>query len=133
MKRSLFNKFSAPFAQGNYINEFEEPKVFLTESELDGVLKEIFSVDERTGLPQGDIQYFLSKDGNPQVKAWLESNLLAPRAKQTGSSIEGVTDDLIAEMARDEGENASQYAERLMSYYNSAKEEFERLKQELNQ
>ena len=133
MKRSLYYKFSAPFAQGNYINVYLDPQSSLIESELDGILKEIFSVDERTGLPKGDIQYFLSKDGNPQVKAWLESNLLTPRAKESGSSIEGVTDDLIAEMARNDDETSSQYAERLMSYYNSAKEEFERLNGQLNQ
>lgn len=132
MKRSLFNKFSAPFAHGNYVNEFEVPQVSMTESELDSVLKEIFSVDERTGLPKGDIQYFLSKDGNPQVKAWLETNLLSPRAKQIGSSLEGVTDDLIVEMSRNDGETASQYSERLMSLYDSAKQEYERLNKELN-
>lgn len=104
------------------------PDYEVIESQLEGVLSEIFSVDPITGLPKGDIAYFLSKDGNPQVKAWLETNLLSPRARQTGTSIEGVTDDFIAEYARNDGENVMDYASRLRGYYDSAKAEFEKLK-----
>lgn len=90
-------------------------------NDLQAVLNEIFSVDPVSGFPKGDIQYFLSKDGNPQVKAWLESNLLTPRSKMTGSSIEGVTDDLIVEMSRKSGETSSAYSARLQSILNEAK------------
>lgn len=103
-------------------NDFE-----YSSSELDAVLNEIFSVDERTGLPKGDLSYFLSKDGNPQVKAWLETNLLSPRAKMSGTSLEGATDDLIAEYARNDGESSEEYSLRLRGYFDSAKEEFDRL------
>ena len=99
----------------------------MDDSELKAVLDEIFAVDPISGFPQGDIQYFLSKDGNPQVKAWLETNLLSPRAKQSGSSLEGVTDDFIAEYARNDGESVQSYAERLKGYYDSAKAEFDKL------
>lgn len=96
-------------------------------SELDEVLKEIFSVDEISGLPKGDIQYFLSKDGNPQVKAWLESNLLSPRAKQTGADESKISDDLIVEMSRCDGETNDDYRSRLMSIYDEAKSNYETL------
>lgn len=99
----------------------------MVDSDLKAVLDEIFAVDPISGFPQGDIQYFLSKNGNPQVKAWLETNLLSPRAKQSGTSLEGVTDDFIAEYARNDGESVHAYAERLKGYYDSAKAEFEKL------
>lgn len=103
-------------------SEYVDPEYVMSDSELDSVLNEIFSVDERSGLPRGDIAYFLSKDGNPQVKAWLESNLLSPRAKMTGTSIEGVTDDFIAEFARNDGESIDSYRTRIASYFDDAKE-----------
>ena len=65
--------------------------------------------------PRGDIQYWMSSEGNPQIKQWLENNLLKPRAKQSGSSIEGVTDDMIVEMSRKSGESPEAYASRLAS------------------
>lgn len=128
MKRQLGYKFAAysginPAA----VDEVYDLPYEIQEMPLDSVLKEIFSVDSRTGAPRGDISYFLSKDGNPQVKAWLESNLLAHRAKQNGSSIEGVTDDLLAEFSRRSDETGVQYQQRLMSLYDEAKKNYEDL------
>lgn len=87
------------------------------------MLKEIFQVDPVSGLPRGDIQYYLSSDGNPQIKQWLENNLLKPRMISTGSSLEGVTDDMIAEFSRKRGESVDSYRLRLMSFYDDAKKQ----------
>lgn len=97
------------------------PAYEYTESDLDAVLKEVFSVDPVSGFPRGDIQYWLSKDGNPMVKDWLTNNLLAPRAKQTGTSVEGVTDELIVEMSPRAGESLSDYQHRLIAIYDEAR------------
>lgn len=74
----------------NVVNDVVDPEFVPTESELNNILKEIFSVDPVSGLPVGDLAYYLSPNGNPQVKEWLETNLLKPRAASVGSSIEGV-------------------------------------------
>ena len=107
--------------------DYTWPEYEMSQSDIDNVLREIFSIDERSGFPKGDIAYFLSKDGNPQVKAWLETNLLAPRAKQTGTSLEDASDDLIAEYARNDGETNEQYSERLRGYYDTALAEYQKL------
>lgn len=122
-------KLFAHFAGCNCASrsDYKDPDYVMSDSELERVLNEIFAVDETTGFPKGDISYFLSKDGNPQVKAWLESNLLSPRAKQSGSSIEGVTDDFIAEYARNDGESLASYSSRLRGYFDSAKAELAKL------
>lgn len=133
MKRSLA-KFFACF-QGIDVNLKSPAKVIkesIDDSELGKVLREIFSVDPETGQPRGDIQYWLSSEGNPQIKQWLENNLLKPRAKQSGTSIEGVTDDLIVEMSRKADESPDAYASRLASLYESAKAEYENSLQQLN-
>lgn len=122
---SFFENIDANYEKAKLI----EPYV-PNNSVLQNMLDEIFSVDPVSGLPKGDIQYFLSKDANPDVRLWLENNLLAPRAKQNGSSIEGVTDDLIAEMSRKAGENYIDYSARLASIRDSAMADIEKFKAE---
>lgn len=109
-----------------------EDDMIQQESDLDSVLKEIFAVDTRTGLPKGDIQYFLSKDGNPQVKAFIESALFAPRNPQGMFSPEQITDDLIVECSRMPDESIDDYAARLDKFRSDAMAEYEKAKSELN-
>lgn len=116
----------------NAVDEYVESEVEVVDSPLKQILDEIFSVDPVSGFPKGDIQYFLSKDGNPEVKAWLESNLLQPM-RENKQLPDGTTDDLIAEMSRKSGEDTSSYAARLRGYYDSAIDEQERLKVEMQQ
>lgn len=87
---------------------------------LSSMLDAIFCVDERTGFPKGDIQYYMSSDGNPLVKQWIEQNLLQPRVASGQSTPEGVTDDMIAEMSRGANESLSDYQARLTSIYEDA-------------
>ena len=108
-----------------------EPEV-LIDSALKEVLDEIFSVDSVTGNPRGDIQYFMSKDGNPQVKAWLESNLLQPRRENPSYDGIDVTDDLLAEFSRKSGENFEHYVSRLDGLRTEAMENYKKSQEELN-
>ena len=129
MKRSVLQKLAQFELCDKSAFYFEHtPKYEFNESDLDAVLKEIFSVDPVSGFPNGDIQYWLSKDGNPMVKDWLTNNLLAPRSKMSGTSIEGVTDELIAQMAHSPGESLSDYQSRLVSIYEEARAQMEKPK-----
>ena len=96
-----------------------DPKPELVDSQLKRVLDEIFSVDLISGFPKGDVQYYMSADGNPQVKQWLENNLLKPRMSGN-QSMEGLTDDMIVEFSRKADESVSDYQFRLTSLYDSA-------------
>ena len=108
-------------------NDVIDPEYVPSTSQLDEILKDIFSVDPESGLPRGDLAYYLSPDGNPTVKAWLENNLLKPRAARVGTSIDGVTDDMLNEYSRRKDESVADYAERLRSIYDSATAEIEKL------
>lgn len=114
-------------------NDVVDPAYVPSASQIDEILKDIFSVDPDSGLPRGDLAYYLSPDGNPTVKAWLENNLLKPRASRVGTSIDGVTDDMLAEYSRGKDESVSDYAERLRSIYDSATAEIEKLKNSTNE
>lgn len=109
-----------------------DPEYVPTDSEFDRILKEIYSVDENTGLPKGDLLYYLSPDGNPQVKAWLENNLLKPRAAKAGTSVEGVTDDMLAEYSKGSDESPSAYVERMRGIYESTTKEILEYKSKVN-
>ena len=105
-----------------------DPEYIPTDSDMDRILKEIYSVDENSGLPIGDLAFYLSPDGNPQIKAWLENNLLKPRAAARGTSVDGVTDDMIAEFAKGSNETAEDYAARLKKIYDDTTAEIQKFK-----
>ena len=109
-------------------NGVVDPEYIPSDSDMDRILKEIFSVDEKSGLPIGDLAYYLSPDGNPQVKAWLENNLLKPRAAALGTSVDGVTDDMIAEYAKGSNESAEDYTARLKKIYDDTTAEIQKFK-----
>lgn len=130
MRRDISNM--SMFAENTpiYVTPVVDPEYVPVEDDFQRILREIYSVDELTGLPKGDFAYYLSPDGNPQVKAWLEANLLKPRAVKQGTSIEGVTDDMLAEFAKGRDESVDAYRERLTGIYNDSVAEIEKLKNE---
>lgn len=128
MKRDISNM--SMFAENTpiYVTPVVDPEYVPVEDDFQRILREIYSVDELTGLPKGDLAYYLSPEGNPQVKAWLEANLLKPRAAKLGTSVEGVTDDMLAEFAKGRDESADAYRERLTGIYNDSVAEIQKLK-----
>lgn len=128
MKKELYSKFSM---FQNIVDEecpINDPEYVPSQSDLDNILREIFTIDERTGCPMQDIGYFLSKDGNPFVRDWLQANLLAPRAARGGVDPSLVGDDLIVECSRRKDESVFEYASRLNGIYNEATAELEKHK-----
>lgn len=83
-------------------------------NDLDNMLAEIFAPDPLTGAPKGDIAYYLSPDGNPMIKQWLENNLLAPRGVKSSNG--QYDDDTIAEYSRGADESVDAYRERIIGY-----------------
>lgn len=110
-----------------------DPEYKPSESNLDEIIREIFCVDPISGFPKGDIQYYLSKDGNPDVKRWIENNLLTPRVASGQSTPEGVTDDMIAEMSRQPGESLVDYSSRLRGIYAECQQNIDSMKQPQNE
>lgn len=116
------------FAQGlDFVetNFPKDPEIEFDDSPLKAILDEIFAVDEVSGLPKGDIQYYMSANGNPQVKQWLENNILKPRMS-ANTTMEGLTDDMIAEFSQRKDESLADYSERIRGIYDTAKAEYEK-------
>lgn len=124
MNKDLFSKFAcyAGVVSSEPIEQ-AEPEYVPDTSELMNILNEIFSVDERTGQPLGDLSYFLSPNGNPTVKAWLENNLLKPRFGEKMHNPD-ITDDMLIEFSRGADESVDSYAARLADLRQQAFDEY---------
>lgn len=125
MDKSLYKYLSQVQAMDNDPNFVEPEKSVKNDSDLQRVLDSIFAVDPKTGLPKSDIQYYLSPDGNPQVREWLINNLMKPRMSKNNYSTDNLTDDLIVEFSRQTGESVEAYAMRLQSLGDEARNFFE--------
>lgn len=130
MNKSEYIKFSQYVGLDNDPCLIPDPSPVKSESDFDRILNEIFSVDPVSGLPMSDIQYYLSPNGNPQVREWLMNNLLKPRANSSGQSLDGVTDDMIHEFSRRVDESLDDYALRLSNIRDEAKKFIESLNEE---
>lgn len=103
----------------------------------------IFGVDDVTGMPVGDLSVYMGEKANPEIKAFIQANLLQPLSTQKGSlglptdivnKFKGkITDDDIAAFSRNHNEDNEQYAMRMRSYFDNVRKqnEFEREKRQL--
>lgn len=135
MKKSLAAKFAflQPVKDDLDIKEWiDEAPGVKVESKFDTILNEIFAVDPISGLPKGDIAYYLTSDANSQVRDWIKNNLLIPRSVLSGADPSKVSDDLIAECARQDGENLESYASRLSAIRSEAEENIKKFQTELD-
>lgn len=122
MKKDIALKFAVFSAlSADVIKRDSDPAYVAPDSDLDRVLKEIFSVDSDTGVIRGDIAYFMSGNGNPQIKQWIENNLFTSMRNNGGYDPKVTNDDLIAEFSRRSDESVSAYSQRLLQYYADAK------------
>lgn len=125
MNKNLFSKFACYSGLKDDFIYPEAPEYVPDESQLMTILNEIFAVDPATGLPRGDIAYYLSADGNPTVKQWLMNNLMCPKFGLKARN-EDLTDDQIAEFSRGADESIDSYASRLVGYRDAAIEEYKK-------
>lgn len=90
------------------------------------LLNYIYSVNPVTGLPQGDLSVYLGDKANPQVRAFIEMNLLQETENsKSGFQLpdevlnkfrEHISDDDIAAFSRNHGETKEEYADRMKLY-----------------
>lgn len=89
----------------------------------DDLLDLIFSIDARTGFPQGALQAYLSDKTNTEVREFISSKLLQelPDNLPTGKLLdfikEDVDTDFLANVCRNRFESVESYEERLNSYF----------------
>lgn len=112
-----------------------EPDVCATDNHL---MDYIFGLDPLTQLPCGDLAIYLGEKANPEVKQFIELNLLKERVDSKGNIdlpqdvVNGfrsvIKDDDVAAFSRNHGETKEEYADRLKLYFLQEKQKRQREK-----
>ena len=118
---------SVPMKEHKSIIDVNEPNQAL--------LDLIFQSDPVTGLPVGDLSVFMGEKTNPEVKMFIESQLLHERIDSESAmnlptdvtnKFRELSDDDVALFSRNHNESREDYARRLQLYF--ANERLERVK-----
>ena len=80
----------------------------------------IFTIDPRTGLPSSDLTAFMTNKVSPEIKDFIQQELLKPMPTDGGSS--DLTDDELVMFTRQRGESVSAYKSRLVDFIDSQQE-----------
>lgn len=133
MKRDAYKRMDyARFVDDNPDNFNEVVEVIDAEkrvSPTDAILQEIYAPDPRTGLPTGDIGYFVSDKANPEIKQFiLEQLFMDVSASANPTAPKGLSDDDILLLSRQTGESNQDYMNRL----NGEIDNFKRINDELS-
>lgn len=96
------------------------------------ILDLIFGLDPITKHPIGDIAMYTSDKVNPEVRMFIEQNLLRDLPNSEGLNLDqdtvnkmntNLTDDDVAKFSRNHGESKEDYALRLKDYFEHEKYE----------
>lgn len=91
------------------------------------LLDYIYSVDPVTSLPCGDLAIYLGDKANPEIRNFIEMNLLQPRSD--GKSVMDIPQDVLNKMksvigdddivafSRNHDETREEYADRMKLYF----------------
>lgn len=99
----------------------DSPEVSESNSPSDSLLRVIYAPDERTGLPTGDLQYFVSDKANPQIKQFILDNLMKDVSVAKNPMNADMSDDDMLLFARKPNESIDSYAQRLNNEIERAK------------
>lgn len=98
---------------------------------LQPLYKYIYGTDPVTGLPVGDLSVYLGDKANPEIKAFIEQQLLKPVSDPSSdvsmptevvNRFRELSDDDVAKYTRNHGESREDYADRLRYYFAQERE-----------
>ena len=92
----------------------ELPEFAPVENNDSPLLDIVYSVDEKTGLPVGDLSFYMSNKTSPEVRQFIIDNLMQPCNHVDG--IELSEEDSLFDMVRERGETQEAYLSRMKKY-----------------
>ena len=97
--------------------EIKDVEVIQDEKAEDSLLSIIYARDARTGLPVGDLTYYVSDKAHPEIKSFILQNLMQDVSSAANPSVPaGMDEDLALELTRSSDETYEQYVQRLQDY-----------------
>lgn len=87
----------------------------------------IFGINPETGLPNGDLAFYLGKNTRPEIRTFIETNLMVDMSNIGQSPLDlptevvnkmrsTITDDDIAQFSRNHDETREEYASRIKTW-----------------
>lgn len=80
----------------------------------------VYGVDEKTGLPVGDLSFYMSNKTSPEVRQFIIDNLMQPCTHVNG--IELTEEDALFDMIRERDETQEAYLARMKKYVEDIKD-----------
>lgn len=96
------------------------PEFAPVENNENPLLDIVYSVDEKTGLPVGDLSFYMSNKTSPEVRQFIIDNLMQPCTHVNG--IELSEEDALFDMIRERGESQEAYLARMKKYVEDLKD-----------
>lgn len=119
----LYSKRFDILSDIQYVEPLRSERKVETRSSKDELLDLIYGVDSVTGLPKGDLAQFLSDKTNPQLRQFIEANLMNENSSNVDSLHFGndvinkfrsvISDDDIVRFSRNHDETIEDYANRM--------------------
>ena len=103
---SVFDGVDLEGLAQNVIEEDERPVL-----KQDALLSSIYSRDPESGLPTGDYTAFLGANTSPEVKAYIQNQLLTSHDLESGLPAE--SEDELFDYIRQKGESLEDYFARI--------------------
>lgn len=103
---------------------------------IDPIFKYIYGTDPVTGHPIGDLSVYLGDDANPEIRNFIERQLMQLRndvhsdtsmPTEVVNKFRTLSDDDVARFSRNHDETRDEYADRLRAYF--AEERVRRFKE----
>lgn len=93
--------------------------------ELSRLIDLVYKANPKTGLSESDLSILASDSVNPEIAAWVRSELLKPMDFGEKSIYQGqqVDDETIMSLTREVGESVDDYFFRVKNYSDSLKNE----------
>lgn len=118
----LAHAFTNPFGFPEYRNVKGREYVRMPKAEVrqeqitdaERLFMQIYSVNPRTHLPDGDIALFMGENTAPEIRDYISKNLMQDYGSQTdGAKYDGIDDDTLAMYTRNQGESLQDYRDRM--------------------
>ena len=124
-KRNISERFAYARScdyQSKYYKKPLSSDAEVAKTPQDSLLSVIYAPDARTGLPTGDIQYYVSDRASEDVKQFILKNLMkdVSVAKNVANPV-GLSDDALLELSRGLFESVDDYVLRMQQQVDNFK------------
>lgn len=117
-QKDITDNLVAPPLSDTPVKEISSPN--------DSFLQLVYGLDPVTRLPSNDISVLMSDKVNPELKLWIQQNLMVDVSSAAMPTLpDGISDADAFSLARDSRESVKEYCDRLNTFFREQKEQID--------